>query len=337
MQAEPSNSICPLCRNPYARDIAAASGPTRLCQNCQKMVRNILPPATVQRSALENDLPYKQAALPPEPSAQVGGFAQQNVIEETQQPVSAPQQVEKLATNPLEYPADGARNGANGTAEKGFPGYTQPTDPWEDPLPSWEYSRNEYPVLLSPNGRKSRSWIWIVAAIVFLLAGAAVALSMIFLNPTRADQNGSKTVAASEPQTTALISHNEVAQKSDAEASAASKPDAPPSPEGSTQAGGQQTAAEPAGKEEGGSAQGTISLQAMSSPSEDEAKRYAEKLAHAGIPAYVVGANIEGRGKWFRVRVGRFTTSEEAKKHSAEYRQRARAAGINLDLIVSSS
>ena len=338
MQAEPSNLICPLCRNSYARDIAAASGPTRLCQNCRNMIRTILPSPPVQARVLESNLLNKQAVPLPEQVAQeIGDSARQDFVKEAQQAVSLPPQVEELTTNPLEQPAPATHNGAGGSAEKGFPGYNQPADPWEEPLPSWEYSHNEYPVLLSPNGRKRNRRIWIVAAIIFLLAGSAIALSMIFLNPSRADKSGPKTIAASEPQTTALISHNEAAQKSGPEPAAAQKPDTQPSPDDSTKAGSETPSSEPTGQGQPPASQGTISLQAMSSPNEDEAKRYAEKLTNAGIPAYVVGADIQGRGRWFRVRVGRFTTSEEAKKYSAEYRQRARTAGINLDLIVSGS
>jgi cell division septation protein DedD len=57
-------------------------------------------------------------------------------------------------------------------------------------------------------------------------------------------------------------------------------------------------------------------------------------LVRAGVPAYIMSIDIPRRGKWFRVRVGRFPTADEAGKYAPQARQRARAAGISLELIV---
>ena len=59
-------------------------------------------------------------------------------------------------------------------------------------------------------------------------------------------------------------------------------------------------------------------------------------MKRAGVPAYTVAAEIAGRGKWFRVRVGRFETANDAEKFASEARLRARASGLNLQLIVCS-
>ena len=332
MQTEPTTSICPLCRTAFD----PVPGPTRLCEKCQGIIQAILPQTatpTTAGSATSAASLNRQAALTSEAVTSDGrDSARQEFIEEAQPPVVAPQHFADLTTGPLQEPAVAAQRGVSDSAERGFPGYNQPADPWEAPLPSWEYSRNEYPVLLSPNGREKRNRVWIVAAIILLVAVVAVALSMIFLNPSGGEKTGSNALASGEQQKTALISHGEIAEKS--EPAAATQAPAPPSPDGA-QMNGEKNTSGPVSSDQNGASQGAVSLQAMSSPNEDEANRYAEKLTRAGIPAYVVAANIEGRGRWFRVRVGRFATAEEAKKHSAEYRQRARAAGINLDFIVS--
>src|SRR6185369_4686384 len=70
-------------------------------------------------------------------------------------------------------------------------------------------------------------------------------------------------------------------------------------------------------------------LQAMASPNEAEANGFAERLKSAAIPAYVVRAEVSGH-VWYRVRVGRFATAEEAQRYAAEARNRARAAGVAL-------
>jgi cell division protein FtsN len=71
-------------------------------------------------------------------------------------------------------------------------------------------------------------------------------------------------------------------------------------------------------------------LQALASSSEAEANLFAAKLVSAGIPAYVIPADIERRGKWYRVRIGGFNTAQEAQRFIADARLRAKAAGINL-------
>jgi cell division septation protein DedD len=80
--------------------------------------------------------------------------------------------------------------------------------------------------------------------------------------------------------------------------------------------------------------QARYSLQAASFPNQAAAGEYVEKLIRAGVPAYTVHADIPGRGRWFRVRVGKFVTSDEAARYAAEARQRARAASVDLNLIV---
>ncbi|MFY9611355.1 MAG: SPOR domain-containing protein [Blastocatellia bacterium] len=78
------------------------------------------------------------------------------------------------------------------------------------------------------------------------------------------------------------------------------------------------------------------SLQAAAFPNKAGADEFCERLKRAGVPAYVASAEIAGRGRWFRVRVGRFETAQDADRFASESRRRARAVGLNLQLIVSS-
>jgi hypothetical protein len=67
----------------------------------------------------------------------------------------------------------------------------------------------------------------------------------------------------------------------------------------------------------------------MASTNEREANMFADRLKNAAIPAYVVRA-IAGGNVWYRVRIGRFATVDEARLYANEARNRARAAGIEM-------
>jgi cell division septation protein DedD len=75
------------------------------------------------------------------------------------------------------------------------------------------------------------------------------------------------------------------------------------------------------------------SLQVASFPNEGSAKQFQDRLVKAGLPAYVVAADIPHRGKWFRVRAGKFASQEEAHQAAESWRKQAAAAGINLQLV----
>jgi len=79
---------------------------------------------------------------------------------------------------------------------------------------------------------------------------------------------------------------------------------------------------------------GQYSLQAAAFPTSDGAGTFAEKLKRAGVPSYVVTADMGKRGTWFRVRVGRFESSDAARQYASEAQLRAKSAGISLQLIV---
>jgi cell division septation protein DedD len=83
-----------------------------------------------------------------------------------------------------------------------------------------------------------------------------------------------------------------------------------------------------------GDARGQFSLQAAAFPEESGAAEFAQKLKRAGLPSYVVSANVGKRGTWYRVRVGRFESAEAAKRYAADAQLRSKASGVSLQLIV---
>ena len=68
--------------------------------------------------------------------------------------------------------------------------------------------------------------------------------------------------------------------------------------------------------------EGGYQLQVSSFRVQTEAQRLAEKLREHGHKAYVVDADVPGRGKWFRVRVGPFATAHAAGEYRAEFEAR---------------
>jgi cell division septation protein DedD len=83
-----------------------------------------------------------------------------------------------------------------------------------------------------------------------------------------------------------------------------------------------------------GDARGRFSLQAAAFPEGSGAAEFAEKLKRAGLPSYVVSADVGKRGTWYRVRVGRFESAEAAKRYAADAQLRSKASGVSLQLIV---
>jgi hypothetical protein len=203
-------------------------------------------------------------------------------------------------------------------------------DPWDDPLPAWEYSRNEYPLYVGVSQRNNifRLQTLLVPAVLIV---CLVAAYLIFQARNGVPQDGQAAL-------------NSEQGKAD-DASPVTTPQAPVEGDDARAAGrassesasAAQASAEPASAEPTSAEQPAITgtqwrhaLQALASPSQGEANIFAERLVSAGIPAYVIPADIERRGKWFRVRVGGFNTAQEAMKFVAEARMRAKAAGISL-------
>src|SRR5215471_5078957 len=90
---------------------------------------------------------------------------------------------------------------------------------------------------------------------------------------------------------------------------------------------------QPASGGAGQSSGAKMTLQAASFPSENSARQFQDKLVKAGLPAYVVAADIPHRGRWYRVRAGKFASQEEAHQAAESFRKQAAAAGITLQLV----
>ena len=192
-----------------------------------------------------------------------------------------------------------------------------------DVPPSWDH-QEDFPIFIDHEKEKSLSRYWLPAAALLLLAILAAAYLFIyqpyFSNPApRAEQQSGLTGdEAGKPAAPSLDETAAQPAEQPATPVADAQPPTPAPPPGANPADGQ----------------GKYSLQAASFPAASGAKEFADRLTRAGLPAYITAANIAGRGQWYRVRVGRFPTSAEAETYAAQARQRAKAAGVNLQLVV---
>lgn len=68
--------------------------------------------------------------------------------------------------------------------------------------------------------------------------------------------------------------------------------------------------------------EGGYQLQVSSFHTQGEAQGFADQLRSRGHKAYVLEANVPGRGTWFRVRVGPFATQHAAAEYRADFEER---------------
>jgi septal ring-binding cell division protein DamX len=73
--------------------------------------------------------------------------------------------------------------------------------------------------------------------------------------------------------------------------------------------------AEPIGPE------GAFTLQLAASQARADADRFAARLREKGYAPYVMESDVPGRGKWYRVRMGRFGSKEAAMKYLQDFRR----------------
>ena len=206
-------------------------------------------------------------------------------------------------------------------------------DPWENPLPAWEYSQNEWPVLVGPRrgGPFARFKAPVVVLVILVFAAGFYYLIYRRTSPELATDSFAPIRASkvAEPRASATPTADSAAQ------------DKAPLPSADAPAKVEPKVTQPAALDvatatkEDSSAQGHFALQAASFPNGAAADEFAEKLKAAGVPSYVVSVDLPRRGTWFRVRVGRFNTEEDAQRFAAEAQLRARATGMSLELIVS--
>jgi septal ring-binding cell division protein DamX len=70
---------------------------------------------------------------------------------------------------------------------------------------------------------------------------------------------------------------------------------------------------------------GGFTVQVRSSPSEADARAFADALKAGGFDAYVMRADLGSRGTWYRVRVGRFDSRDAARQAVGKLRSSGRA------------
>lgn len=189
------------------------------------------------------------------------------------------------------------------------------TDPLESPGQEGTYSQENYPLLLPSAGLGKAARLKLSVAAVLVVCCVTAAYFLIYRPSIQAAQT--KQTNAEQSLAAPLTGRPAV-------------PQSPASAPGSetTESQGLRTSED--------NVEGRYSLQAAAFPNEAGANEFCERLKRAGVPAYVVSAEIAGRGRWFRVRVGKFESAQEADRFASESRRRARAAGLNLQLIVSS-
>jgi cell division protein FtsN len=225
-------------------------------------------------------------------------------------------------------------------AQQSAPLYPQPSayqaaPVAEDSPHSWDAASTHYPVLMVQEEKSGRSKPLLALAAVALIALLAVGSFFAykqFFSPasTKPTQRADAKVEGNTPPPPA---------KSEKAAQASAPVQEPPAAAAANPASAQTTPADkvasdvkpatdapPAG-------QGKVSLQAASFPNQQAAKEFSEKLIRAGITSYVASANIAGKGTWYRVRVGRFASAEEAERFAEQAKQRAKAAGIAIQLV----
>lgn len=210
-----------------------------------------------------------------------------------------------------------------------------PADPWEDPLPAWDYSRNEWPVLMAPAKPRSFAKFKVPAAVILILVFGAGFYYLIYAQFSR-DHSPANSVSPEAAPEARAATQKPAEPLQPVESQLASTPSAPSATPASGQARpDQKPNRDEAVSSQSGNTQGRFALQAAAFPTQAGADEFAEKLKSAGVPSYVVSADLARRGRWFRVRVGRFDTAEDAQRFAGEAQLRAKAAGMSLQLIVS--
>jgi DedD protein len=70
----------------------------------------------------------------------------------------------------------------------------------------------------------------------------------------------------------------------------------------------------------GGAASG-FTLQIKSTQSQEDADRFVHKLKGQGYHAFVVSADLPGKGRWYRVRLGKFDSHDAAEQYLKDFKR----------------
>jgi cell division septation protein DedD len=257
-------------------------------------------------------------------------FNEISAVAESDPSVETPKAVQHYATQELQENAELKPNSLRTESDyqeaeerEGSSVGTVTADPWEDPLPAWDYSQNEWPVLVG-TGKRGVQKLPRAVVLAFIILLVALLSYFLVYRPANAKRGTSDSGA--------------LAGGKDAHSAAAAEEQIPASSSSVNPSTPVSTPSEPAtastAANENNNAQGKFSLQAAAFSTESGANDFAEKLKHSGVPSYVVPADVARRGRWYRVRVGRFNSADEAQRFASEVQLRAKTTGLALQLIV---
>jgi cell division septation protein DedD len=199
------------------------------------------------------------------------------------------------------------------------------------------------PLMIGPEPERGKWRVWVLFGLFAIVAAGAVAYftldsfrQFIGLAGDQPPTTGIANVSAKDvrpPDSTASSPSTSATSGATNAGASPGKQDAPANGQQAKTPSHEIQPAPPVETTPAATGQPMVSLQAASFPNQAAATAFSERLAKAGVPAYVVAADIPKRGRWYRVRAGKFATAEEARRYAAEWRQRARAAGIGIDLV----
>jgi cell division septation protein DedD len=222
---------------------------------------------------------------------------------------------------------------------------------------SYTRSANTYVMATPDSNNKGRlAKIFLAAALLFALLGIGYfALSGLVKDwlSARKTQQATVTPGTSETNrpgatpsaapTTGAKTGNESGKNASASpttvasVAASAKPTASATPASTNQNAASKPTPTPAPAQTGtsghatGSGDGSLTIQLGAYKSSSEAQQRVAKLKSAGVEGRVVKAEVPGKGTWYRVQSGRFTSEAEASKHAGELR----AKGVAQDFIVT--
>ena len=73
---------------------------------------------------------------------------------------------------------------------------------------------------------------------------------------------------------------------------------------------------------------GAFTLQLAASQERAEAEQYISRLRDRGYAPYITEAEVAGRGRWYRVRMGSFPTKEAATRYLSDFRRETKLEGF---------
>ena len=328
MHLEISKLVCSLCKNEYVLENSTSSLTTQLCPECRSIIDTIRP---VQRNsgALSQPGVNVPSRIPsPVPSgayksAQVDSVPGDLHIELPPAALDSPG-AEPLDTGSL-------NSGSLRIAE-----HRQPSAPTTGngsyPAAAAEVNDHseEHQWTLVVGEERRRLWPAFRVALVVILILACAAAGYLYVVRLKNKANTPSQAAGNAEPVKAATSKTGNAAKPGSE----SAPLLAAAHGSDQQQSAKPLAAEPRAKEEPAAAGKLVTLQAASFPNEAAATAFSERLVKAGVPSYVIGADVPHKGRWYRVRAGKFDKAEDARGYIAAWQKRAAAAGVSIQLIV---